>query len=125
MSDHEDELEAFALKRWASIDEEDLVILRDCLRVSLEHVEGFTRSEAERFIQEITREINKRTPLFPDEPLAPADEDMREVAARNNRLVSRGWYLEEEQWQHPALASTTGVDAAEAERIQAGWDVSV
>jgi hypothetical protein len=124
MSDHEKELEAFALKRWASIDEEDLLILRDCLRVSLEHIEGFTRSEAERFIDEITREVNNRTPLFPDEPLGTAGEDMREVAARNNHLVSRGWYLEGEQWQHADLASTDGVDAAEAERIQDNWDVS-
>jgi hypothetical protein len=124
MSDHEDELEAFALKRWASIDEDDLLILRDCLRVSLEHIDGSTRSEAERFIDEITREVNQRTPLFPDEPLSTSGADMREVAARNNHLVSRGWYLEGAHWQHADLASTTGVDAGEAERIQANWDVS-
>src|SRR5436305_7408566 len=98
MPDHEKELEAFALKRWASIDEEDLLILRECLRVSLEHIEGVTRSEAERFIDEITREVNKRTPLFPDEPLGTGGEDTREAAARTNHLVSRGWYLEGEQW---------------------------
>jgi hypothetical protein len=117
MPDHEKELEAIAHKRWASIDE-------DCLRVSLDHIEGFTRSEAERFIDEITREVNKRTPLFPDEPLGTGGDDMREVAARNNHLVSRGWYLEGEQWQHADLASTDGVDAAEAARIQDNWDVS-
>jgi hypothetical protein len=122
--EHEQQLEAFALKRWASIDEEDLVILRDCLRVALEHIDGFRRSEAERFIDEITREVNKRTPLLPDEPPGTADADMREIAARNNYLVSRGWYLEGEHWQHGELAGTTGVDAAEAQRMQEGWDAS-
>jgi hypothetical protein len=122
--EHEQQLEAFALKRWASIDEEDLLILRDCLRVALEHIDGVRRREAERFIDEIAREVNKRTPLLPDEPLGTAAADMREVAARNNYLVSRGWYLEGEHGQHGELASTTGVDAADAHRIQEQWDAS-
>lgn len=50
--------------------------------------------------------------------------DKREVAARTSYLVSRGWYLEGEHRQHGELASTSGVDAAEAQRIQEQWDAS-
>jgi hypothetical protein len=116
----------FALKRWASLAEDDLVTLSECLQASLDHTATATRDEARRFIDEIGRELNRRTPLLPDEPIdngdgAEADAD----AAREDRLVRRGWYVTDASWRHDRLASTTGVEAVDAERIQANWDVSV
>jgi hypothetical protein len=54
------QLKAFALKRWASLEEEDLRTLRECLLVAVGMLDGFNQSEAERFIDEIGREIDRR-----------------------------------------------------------------
>ena len=123
MTDDEN-LDALALTRWAAFQEDDLGTLRTSLRAAIDHVDLFTQTEAERLIGEIDRELEGRSPLAAGDPSRSPRETMQAVARRNNHLVSRGWYLEDDRWQHADLAATTGVDAAEAERIQSHWDVN-
>ena len=122
---NDENLDALAQGRWSAFAEDDLGTLRTCLRAAIDHVDLFTQTEAERLIDEITRELEGRSPLAAAEPSAAPREDMQAIARRNNYLVSRGWYLEDERWQHADLAATTGLDAIDAERMQSHWDVNV